>query len=468
MENNLENKLLDDLKTHNFRKYSEGYFKQYFATKEEIGKSKRKRVVNAKIINIYSTYKKRLLCRSFYIEEGFKNKEFYRYIYEIKRQLAGMKQMITNRVYASTMGGILILTGDWHRHYFTYTVEINGNKMFWENNNIDSYIFYSNTKYNVVEHNDYKPFLDKSIHKYCAFEYTTYTVEELFKYLKKYDVHPQQIEMLAKMGLEHLIRNTSGLRFSQPMPQFLGIDKSDIDYLRSLKLPLVEFRKNIEWIRKYKIKHMPEYIRYKTLIECNIKPTQKLMDYLEKQCEKNKENLYYATGRYVPYYINDAINLYIDYIKMGRELAMIMNSVNRYPIDLKKAHDELNKKIVVFRNEKKDEKILSNSRQYDKYIHFNDNYLICPCRNSGELINESNVLNHCVKQYIDRVYNNQTEIFFIRKIENPNMPYVTLELQRKEVKQCYGKNNYIPDDDVKEFVKDWANKNKFKLNIWRK
>ena len=116
---------------------------------------------------------------------------------------------------------------------------------------------------------------------------------------------------------------------------------------------------------------------------------------------------------------------------------------------------------------KKDKKILSNSRKYDKYIYFNDNYLICPCRNSGELIEESNVLNHCVKQYIDRVCENQTEIFFIRKKEEPNRPYVTLELKQKEIKQCYGKNDYIPDDHVKEFVKEWANKNKLKLNIWR-
>ena len=251
------------------------------------------------------------------------------------------------------------------------------------------------------------------------------------------------------------------------MPQFLGIDKNDIEYLRHLKLPLTEFRKNLEWIRKYKIKHMYEYILYKTLIECNINPTQKLFDYLNRQCETIKENLYGATGRYVSYSISNVINLYTDYIKMGREIAMIMNSSNRYPADLKKAHDELNKNIYVLRNEKKDKKILSNSRKYDKYIYFNDNYLICPCRNSGELIEESNVLNHCVKQYIDRVCENQTEIFFIRKKEEPNRPYVTLELKQKEIKQCYGKNDYIPDDHVKEFVKEWANKNKLKLNIWR-
>lgn len=58
MEKKMEEKLLYELEHHSFRKYSENYFKQYFATPEEIGRSKRKRVVNAKIVNIYSTYKK--------------------------------------------------------------------------------------------------------------------------------------------------------------------------------------------------------------------------------------------------------------------------------------------------------------------------------------------------------------------------------------------------------------------------
>ncbi|WRK55277.1 hypothetical protein SD457_11005 [Coprobacillaceae bacterium CR2/5/TPMF4] len=58
MKNSLENKLLEELKTHNFRKYSDSYFKKYFASSKEIGNSKRQRVITAKAVNIYSTYKK--------------------------------------------------------------------------------------------------------------------------------------------------------------------------------------------------------------------------------------------------------------------------------------------------------------------------------------------------------------------------------------------------------------------------
>ena len=152
---------------------------------------------------------------------------------------------------------------------------------------------------------------------------------------------------------------------------------------------------------------------------------------------------------------------------MGREIAMIMNSANKYPADLKKEHDELNKKIEVVKNKNKDKKILDNSRKYEKYIYFNDSFLICPCRCSEELIEESRALNHCVKQYIDRVFRNETAIFFIRKKEEPNSPYVTLELKKKKITQCYGKNDCIPNEQVKKFVKKWADKYKFKLECWR-
>lgn len=461
MKNSLENKLLEELKTHNFRKYSDSYFKKYFASSKEIGNSKRQRVITAKAVNIYSTYKKRLLCRTFYIVEGFENKVFYRHVYEIKRQLAGMKHIITNRIYASSMGGIKILTGDWYRCYFSYNVIVTGDEVLWEEHSVDNFILYANKKYDVIEHNDYRVFLKNSIHRYCAFEYTDYSKEELFKYLKKYDDHPQQIEMLAKAGLSHLIKNTTGLRFSKPFPEFLGIEKRDINYLKSLKLPLVEFRKNIDWIRKFDITNKYEYMLYNLLFENDIKPTEKLMSYLNVQLSKTKE--YFCKS----YSILDVINLYVDYIRMCRKMAFINNSVNKYPVYLKKAHDDLDEKIKVADIEIKNKMILKNSKKYEKYIYFSNDYLIVPCRSAYELFEESRVLNHCVRQYIDRVAENKTEIFFIRRKAEPNLPNTTLELKDRRVVQCYCENDNIPDDDIKAFVKSWASKNKFKLNCWR-
>jgi hypothetical protein len=48
----------------------------------------------------------------------------------------------------------------------------------------------------------------------------------------------------------------------------------------------------------------------------------------------------------------------------------------------------------------------------------------------------------------------------IRKRENVNHPYYTLELRRNEVIQLRGKNNCRPTDSVVAFVNKWAKKNK--------
>lgn len=53
-----------------------------------------------------------------------------------------------------------------------------------------------------------------------------------------------------------------------------------------------------------------------------------------------------------------------------------------------------------------------------------------------------------------------TSIFLIRKRENVNHPYYTLELKRNEVIQLRGKNNCRPTDSVVAFVNKWAKKNK--------
>lgn len=88
---------------------------------------------------------------------------------------------------------------------------------------------------------------------------------------------------------------------------------------------------------------------------------------------------------------------------------------------------------------------------------------------ANNLIKDNKSLKECAKYITGEVYkkaDNKTEILFIRKKEEPNRPYVTLELCKKEIVQCYGKDNHIPDSYVKKFVKEWADKYKLNLNCW--
>ena len=51
-------------------------------------------------------------------------------------------------------------------------------------------------------------------------------------------------------------------------------------------------------------------------------------------------------------------------------------------------------------------------------------------------------------------------VFFIRKTEEPDKPYFTLELQNKLVQQCRTEHNksYSTEPEVFEFVDQWMKK----------
>ena len=113
--------------------------------------------------------------------------------------------------------------------------------------------------------------------------------------------------------------------------------------------------------------------------------------------------------------------------------------------------------------DKKNAIITQNISEYAKELEklsFKRNGLIIfPAKSQEELIEESKVLEHCVRKYAKNVADRKTSIFFIRKINNKNKPYVTLELKQNCVVQCRGYKNNVKsplDKKVKQFVNEWC------------
>lgn len=57
-------------------------------------------------------------------------------------------------------------------------------------------------------------------------------------------------------------------------------------------------------------------------------------------------------------------------------------------------------------------------------------------RDAQEIKNEGAALHHCVGTYVDRVAKGQTHIFFVRREEEPDTPYFTMEYNNGRVIQC--------------------------------
>ena len=83
--------------------------------------------------------------------------------------------------------------------------------------------------------------------------------------------------------------------------------------------------------------------------------------------------------------------------------------------------------------------------------------LIRPADDADELIAEGAALHHCVGGYADRMADGESAIFFIRRLEEPDRPYYTLELVNRRVIQCRTRHNesYEQTPTVLDFVNEW-------------
>ena len=140
----------------------------------------------------------------------------------------------------------------------------------------------------------------------------------------------------------------------------------------------------------------------------------------------------------------------------------------RWPRDLKRQHDKVlevkkeydaldsavRKKLDIARRRKGFEKTV---RYMSRYSFAADGIQIAPCPTEEELIREAELLSHCVWMYAERIAEGTTSIFLIRREEEPDRPWFTLELDPKglTVLQNRGKKNCAPPPEVESFVALW-------------
>lgn len=92
----------------------------------------------------------------------------------------------------------------------------------------------------------------------------------------------------------------------------------------------------------------------------------------------------------------------------------------------------------------------------DNLSFSNEEFLIEPLRTVQDFLNESSALNHCVKTYVEQCADGKTNIFGLRKIDEPDKPYFTVNIDnRGGLIQNRGKNNCDSPKEVKAFVAKW-------------
>ncbi|RJV29543.1 hypothetical protein DWX22_03285 [Coprococcus sp. AF18-48] len=301
-------------------------------------------------------------------------------------------------------------------------------------------------------------------------------------YLKRYSQMPQ-IEVLVKMGLtdvvEKLVKCYYGIvadENARRPDQFLGIRKERVKQLirkkgdtKLLGVMQMEKRQGQNWTDE-QVEHLAETNLSGTQVEMATRymTLQKLLNRIEKYagCEYGAE-CSSASAR-----IRNTATTYADYLSMRINLGYdISNTVYQQPQDLEAAH---NKMVMETNKEEMDKHLKEVAERYPEirhvyrrlrntYLYEDGRYIIRPARSAEEIVMEGRLLHHCVggNTYLDKHNTGKTYILMLRFKEEPDVPYITVEIDAKNprILQWHGDKNKKPDENnVRTWLDTWLMK----------
>ena len=175
-----------------------------------------------------------------------------------------------------------------------------------------------------------------------------------------------------------------------------------------------------------------------------------------------------------------SISCYDDYIKACQNLELdIKDTKHRYPIDFKFWHDrrieEHRAKIELENQEKRRALKEDFSKVAMKFLPLErvrkEPFIVIIAKSPSDLTNEGNSLHHCVGSifYDQKFVKEESLIFFVRRVNDIETPYVTVEysIKNKQILQCYGNNNSRPEETTLDFINNkwlpYANRKIHKL-----
>lgn len=154
---------------------------------------------------------------------------------------------------------------------------------------------------------------------------------------------------------------------------------------------------------------------------------------------------------------------YFDMIRHIEEMQWNMKlSYHLFPREFQKEHQKRSKEYIQFEAARRQQEyelynqfLKAAAQQELPPLMFQKNGLMVRMPyNLDELTEEGEALNHCVGSYKTSVAKGKTAIFFIRKIDQPEVPFFTLEWNGR-IRQCRGRNNRDMTTEVEEFVNDF-------------
>lgn len=303
--------------------------------------------------------------------------------------------------------------------------------------------------------------LKNTFFKYSLFQEPGHgDVNDGFKYLALFSEYPEKVEMLLKCGYEELLQyKIHGYKTrhivkwnAQNFKDFFKLSKPELNEWKNHMndMDVIDVYTSLFKDRKNGINNAAEWSY--SLGKFTVDAAKRITGRFGITAE---EILKYITGSK-----KRNFTIWSDYIDAAADIGYDLTVHNvLFPKNLTSAHDE----AVAARKLKAMEIEQQKARErYDKlmkrYGKENGEYLIRAPHDAAEIINEGNVLHHCVGGYAARHANGSTTILFMRAVSRPDKPLYTIEMSGKELRQVHGYKNQTAPDDVpsaKAFFDEW-------------
>lgn len=289
------------------------------------------------------------------------------------------------------------------------------------------------------------PYNIKSVLKGTKLEYSR--LEKLISrldyifFLDYYRIaHIPSFEILIKMKLFQLSLDANKFYKGKSFQDVFGVSKTFYQFMKHYDLNY----KQLEVLRLIQKEDI-------TLINnlTNIHDLDKLSEYVDL------EEAYYKVlckNEYSEYE-------YLDYLRMAKTLQYPMNNKRvLYPKNLKKAHDKVTKIYKVVQNEMIDKQIQERLKFLSKMTYKSSKYVIYAAPSVASLIDESKQMNNCIKSYCEDYGLGYKDLYFMRKLDNPDKSLVSVEVRNNKIVQARIYDNDPPSKEQWNFLNKWQSK----------
>lgn len=304
--------------------------------------------------------------------------------------------------------------------------------------------------------------------KYCSFKgYRNglYVPSVVAEYRKNYSLY----EKLEKVGLADMIKSDmnrywreEGIKYNKnerELSKMLGLTKDKYRHLLSLK---DDYLNSLEWLQKVEeidAKERAEKVNlsindWQTVTK-NIGATER--DKNIRYCTKQK-CVYHEYAHYLDTAQRAGFDIKDESYKFPKDFRK-MDELVTAEYQRQKDEEELKKLSKQTRKIKKISDALRKMPDIGKFLQGSKGFLVYVPESAKDLKDEGRNLHNCIGTYVDRIADGKTLVFFIRRLDDKNAPFVAMEYSQGHIIQCrYDYNKAVEEDsEIYSFAKAFAN-----------